>query len=138
MQRKEVDLEFLPPNPKYECFKCKKRFSHVWHCKDGNKRCTTCKKWMVTNKFYITFKHKSSDKIGKFSLSDVEKEQLAEQYKRLGMDSIRAWNRVNEHCRMLRRSYWGMRARRAIDSAKDINRQDDIKHERKKFMDGLK
>ena len=120
------DLELLPPNTKFECPKCYKKFRKLWKCKDGIKRCKMCKKKQITNKFYIpiTERKNLSGTIGKFSMNSTEKNQLHRQFMNEGLDSTQAWKKVYAHVKILdhekekkgwsdkeRRRYFAMRSR---------------------------
>lgn len=134
------DLELLPPRTKYECPKCKRHFSRLWKCKDKIKRCGNCKRTLPTNKFYIPLTERKNlmGKVGKFSLNELEKEQLAEQYKSQGLSSEQAWRKVHYLCRILRLNYYRMKGRQTIQRNREIKEQQKTEEERKKFLEGLK
>jgi len=133
----EKELELLPPNKRYVCPDCKKKFSKLQKCRDGIKRCQHCKNKIPTNKFYIP-KEKRNQFIGNFYITDKEKELLHKHFMLQGCDSIQAWNRVNKHIRILRAIKRRRRKLKTIKRNREMKKKQEIQEQKKKFLEGLK
>lgn len=139
-ERPEPELELLPPHKRFPCPDCKKKLRKLWKCKDKIKRCKTCKKKQITNKFYVPLKERRNlqGTIGKFSMTSIEKEQLHRQFMNEGLDSTQAWKKVYAHVGMLNqekgKKKWSDKERRRYFAMRSRER----KQEKKEFIGGLR
>jgi ribosomal protein L37AE/L43A len=129
-------IELLPPNKKFECPDCKKKFRKLEKCKDGIKRCKMCKRKLITNKFYVPIENMRERRgiMGKFSMT---KEEIGALYKNAinsGKTPEQASKMVSEHIKMLRQMK--MKKREIVDNIK--NRKIKESELNKKFKEGLK
>lgn len=140
-----MELELFQPKTRYECPDCHKHFSHLERCRDRDKqgrlirRCKHCKNKLVTNIFYVPLKERKNlnGTIGKFSLNELEKEELHDNFVRQGLDSIRAWNKVHYHIWLLRRSYGRWKGRQTIEKNRKMREEQEIINQKKQFLEGL-
>lgn len=95
-------------NKKEKCPKCGRILrtkNFVVNKKTGEWMCKQCDKKIGNNKFYIPpekFRERIAV-IGKFTVSDTEKDMLHSQFMAQGLDSTQAWQRVYKHIGMLRK-----------------------------------
>jgi hypothetical protein len=118
---------------KIECPRCHKH--KTTHCFIYNKVlkikiCRLCNRIIGNNKFYIPFKNKGSRIIGRYSITDREKNELHRQFMCQGLDSSQAWRRVNQHISLLRRIWWKQHWNKNIQPKEEITKQE--------FLEGLK
>lgn len=112
-------MELLPPNPKYECPDCKRMLRRLQKGPDGKKRCRTCNKKVVTNKFYIPPEKikERYESITNFNLTQSERQQLYRQFIQQGNTPEQASRKVKQHVGMLR----AMRSRKRAAETRRMN-----------------
>ena len=130
------------PN-KIVCPRCKKHKRtkcFVFNRRFKDKICRTCDRVLGNNVYFITLKERKNLKgtIGKFSLNKEEKNELHNEFVRQGMDSIKAWNKVNYHCWLLKRSYGRWKGRQTIERNKKIREEQEAINQKKQLVEGLK
>lgn len=125
---------------KKECEVCHKKFRKVIKCKDGKRKCGNCKRRAITNKWYMSPEklRLRNQTIGKFMITDKEKNLLHQQFIRQGLDSTEAWRKVNNHTNILRKMkrnhYWN----KAMEKTKETGKNQQVFKDKKKFLEGLK
>lgn len=130
------------PNKKI-CPRCKKlkRTKHfVFNKRFKDSICQMCHNSLGNNIYFISLTERINNegKIGKFSLSNLERDELHDNFVRQGMDSISAWNKVRQHCNMLRRMAWGYRQRLYKEKKREIQQRQMEEQQKKVFLEGLK
>ena len=121
-----------------ECNRILRLRSFIFNKKVGKKICHRCDKRIGTNKYYTSLREQPKGKIGKFSLSDEEKNRLWRKYLSKGYNSSGAWRMVYNNLSELRkvRAYSKQNRRKEIIKK---NYEESKKREiNKKFIKGLK
>jgi|SRR3972149_5427513 len=129
-----------PKNPKKECPRCKRPLrvkNFVYNRMLKEKVCGRCDNQVGNNLFYVP-RERRRQFIGRFSMSDAEKDELHRELVRQGMDSVKAWNRVHYTERMMRLSYRRMKGLQAIQRNREIKQQQEAQEQKKAFVRGLK
>ena len=130
----EIELILLPPKPRFECGECHKKFSKIEKCKDGELRCSNCKKKMVTNKWYVPYKQRESGFIGKYNMTNSEKGVLYKSFVMQGFNPEIAWRKVHSHCRLLKAQFFRYKGLEQIKKQRELNKI----QMNKQFLEGLK
>jgi DNA-directed RNA polymerase subunit RPC12/RpoP len=120
-------------NKRYECFDCKKKYSHIEKCKDGQQRCKRCKKKLPTNKFYNPNWRKENQFIGKFSINGIEKKMLITKYIKKGCSYEQAKNNVNFDINKLKK----LKNKKYIEQKEQEKQEQNNKELNKKLAEGF-
>ncbi len=130
MENKEIEF-ILEPNKKFKCYDCEKEFRHLEKCKDGKKRCKSCKKKMITNIFYNP-NWKNRNFVGINNISGQEISIQIHNLIRQGLTPNHARNRVLNDLRIVRHQ---KRTKVLPECPKPINL--DIKIEEKNQLNNV-
>lgn len=135
-----MELELLPPKERKQCEECKKYYVKLNLCRDGKKRCGYCKNKRVTNKWYVPPEKRpySSQFIGKYCITDKEKDVLHDQFVSQGMNSDQAWRKVYYHIRMLRMMRSRNRGLATIKKNQELSKKTQNEVKKKQFIKGLR
>lgn len=137
MKKRDTELKLLPPNKKFECPDCHRKLRRLEMCVDKVKRCKSCKKKLITNKFYVP-PEKRREYISKFGMTKWERQRLFRKFISEGQSEIQAKKSVAARVSLLknqrRKKAWSDKQRRRHFAKK---KEADEKF-KKRFMEGLR
>ena len=127
-------------NKKEVCPECKRKLrtkGFVFNKLTKTRICKQCDKRIGHNKFYVPFKQKS-DRMGRYSINELEKKRLLQKYVSQGNNYQMAWRKVYAFMNGLRGVRMGARRQRGKEIIDKTIEETKRKQIQEKFVGGLR